>query len=73
MIIDAGCGDLILGYVDSQYERPYVSAGITDIPIITYIYSGAVYNLMLKWVCEDCKTDIVDLVAMIMEATQKAK
>lgn len=64
-IVAVGCGDIILRYVDMQLEKPYVESGVR-VPLGVYIYSGAIYNLTLKWIMEDCATDISELTSMIM-------
>ena len=63
-------GSMLLSYIDEQYARPYKRSGATgEIGLTPYIYSGAVYNLIMKWMSEDCKTPedaLADVLVQIM-------
>lgn len=69
IVVNADFGSIILKYIDDRYTRPYQEAGVEKIPLYLYVFSGGVYNVVLKWLDEDCVTPSDELAKIIVSLT----
>ena len=69
IVVRADFGSMILKYIDDQYTRRYRDAGIEKIPMAVYIFSGSIYNLVLKWLDEDCETSSEEMAKIVVSVT----
>ena len=70
LIAKADNGAMLLSYIDEQYAGPYNNSSTAgEMGLTPYIYSGAVHNLIMKWIAEDCATPeetLADVFTQIM-------
>ena len=72
LVIKADNGAIILKYLDEQYTKSQGGEdGYNIDTLMPYLYSGAVYNMLLKWVAEDCRTPIETLTDILVKMIPK--
>lgn len=69
IVVRANFGSIILKYIDERYTRPYRNAGADKVPLYVYIFSGGIYNVVIKWLEEDCQTSAEELARSIVAVT----
>ncbi|MBQ7387538.1 MAG: TetR/AcrR family transcriptional regulator [Clostridia bacterium] len=70
-IIDSGCAYIIQNYIDEQYAKGFQKNGEPS-TLLPYIYSGALGNVIIRWVKADCETSIDEVADAIVDTTHPA-
>ncbi|MBQ7761656.1 MAG: TetR/AcrR family transcriptional regulator [Clostridia bacterium] len=62
LIIKSHLETLLLNYLNEQYLSVFEDAGKPNNTLLPYFYSGAIYNITIQWVKDDC-TEPIEKVA----------